>query len=80
MTTNAKPPGRHSRAARKSDHAGRLIDGTCAAVLTSTAIQYGADPEVIRCAHSRGHVGGAAGPIGAFLDMFSNEARARGPP
>jgi hypothetical protein len=42
-----------------------------AAIAFSFAVQHGADPEIIRRALSRDHLGRALGPLGAALDHIA---------
>jgi hypothetical protein len=44
-----------------------------AAIVFSIAVQYGADPEVIRRALLRDAQGNASGPLAAALDMIAQE-------
>jgi hypothetical protein len=43
------------------------------AIVFSFAVQYGADPEVIRKALSRDSQGRASGPLAKALDLFSED-------
>jgi len=48
-----------------------------AAITASIALQFGTPAEVIRTALSRDHLGNAAGPLGALLDILANVEGAR---
>lgn len=47
-----------------------------AAVTVSLALQHGTPAEAIRAALSRDHLGRAAGPLGALLDILAEEEEA----
>jgi hypothetical protein len=56
------------------------VNARDAAIAASLALQFGCPPETLRRALTRNQNGGAAGPLGALLDLLAQEQSTGGDP